>query len=44
MLTTEQVAFYQENGYLLVKGLLNKEEAAAYRAECQRAKELPATD
>src|SRR5690348_8867655 len=34
MLTTEQVAFYQENGYLLVKGLLNKEEAAAYRAEC----------
>ncbi len=34
MLTTEQVAFYQENGYLLVKGLLNKKEAAAYRAEC----------
>ncbi|WP_214102775.1 phytanoyl-CoA dioxygenase family protein [Acrocarpospora catenulata] len=28
------IDFYQENGYLLVKGLLTKEEAAAYRAEC----------
>lgn len=33
MLTPEQKAFYNENGYLLVKGLLSKEEAAAYRAE-----------
>ncbi len=32
-LTDEQVAFYQENGYILVKGLLTKEEAALYREE-----------
>ncbi|MBC7529229.1 MAG: phytanoyl-CoA dioxygenase family protein [Chthonomonadaceae bacterium] len=32
-LTDEQLAFYAENGYLVVKGLLNKEEAAHYRAE-----------
>lgn len=32
-LTPEQVAFYQENGYLLVKGMFSKEEAAAFRAE-----------
>lgn len=34
MLTQEQQTFYQENGYLLVKGLLTKEEAAGYRAAC----------
>lgn len=34
MLTSEQLAFYHENGYLLVKGLLTGEEALAYRAEC----------
>lgn len=28
------VAFYRENGYYLAKGLLDKDEAAAYRAEC----------
>lgn len=34
MLTDEQKAFYQDNGYMLVKGLLSREEAAAYRQEC----------
>jgi ectoine hydroxylase-related dioxygenase (phytanoyl-CoA dioxygenase family) len=33
MLTPEQLAFYRENGYLLFKGLLSKEEAAFYRQE-----------
>lgn len=33
MLTEEQKAFYQENGYLLVQGLLTPEEAADYRRE-----------
>lgn len=33
MLTPEQIAFYQENGYLLVEGLLTPEEAAFYRQE-----------
>lgn len=33
MLTEEQKAFYQENGYILVKGLLTPEEAASYRQE-----------
>jgi ectoine hydroxylase-related dioxygenase (phytanoyl-CoA dioxygenase family) len=33
-LTDEQLAFYRDNGYLLVKGLLTPEEAAAYRQEC----------
>ncbi len=32
-LTPEQVAFYQENGYLLVKGVFSKEEAEAFRRE-----------
>ena len=31
ILTPEQVEFYQENGYLLVKGLFSREEAACYR-------------
>ena len=34
MLTPEQIAFYQENGYLLVRSLFSKDEAAAYRAAC----------
>jgi ectoine hydroxylase-related dioxygenase (phytanoyl-CoA dioxygenase family) len=34
MLSAQQVAFYRENGYLLVPGLLSPEEAASYRAEC----------
>ena len=34
MLTPEQLAFYQENGYILVKGVLSKEEAQVYRQEC----------
>lgn len=34
MLSDAQRAFYQENGYLLVKGLIAPEEAAAYRQEC----------
>ena len=33
MLTDEQKAFYQENGYVLVPGLLTPEEAAQYRQE-----------
>ena len=33
MLTEEQKAFYEENGYVLVPGLLTPEEAAMYRQE-----------
>lgn len=33
MLSEEQKEFYRENGYILVKGLLTPEEAAAYRQE-----------
>jgi ectoine hydroxylase-related dioxygenase (phytanoyl-CoA dioxygenase family) len=33
-LTQIESDFYQENGYLHIKGLLSAEEAAAYRAEC----------
>lgn len=33
MLTNEQRTFYDENGYLLVKGLLSREDALAYRRE-----------
>src|SRR5262249_47528884 len=32
--TEQQHAFYCDNGYLLVEGLLTKEEAAMYRQEC----------
>jgi len=32
--TPDQKAFYEENGYLHVKGVLTPEEAAAYRGEC----------
>jgi ectoine hydroxylase-related dioxygenase (phytanoyl-CoA dioxygenase family) len=38
-LTDEQLAFYQDNGYLLVKGLLTREEAAALRQECHELAE-----
>ncbi len=34
MLTPEQVAFYQENGYVHVSGMFSPDEAAAYRREC----------
>jgi ectoine hydroxylase-related dioxygenase (phytanoyl-CoA dioxygenase family) len=33
MLTPEQLSFYQENGYLLVKGMFSRTEAAALRQE-----------
>ena len=33
MLTEEQKQFYAENGYVLVRGLLSPDEAAAYRKE-----------
>lgn len=33
MLTEEQKQFYDDNGYILVKGLFSKEEAAAFRTE-----------
>jgi ectoine hydroxylase-related dioxygenase (phytanoyl-CoA dioxygenase family) len=39
MLTHEQQAFYEENGYLLVKGLLSRDEAAMYRRECHELAE-----
>ena len=34
MLNAEQIKFWNDNGYLLVKGLFNPDEAAAYRKEC----------
>lgn len=34
MLTAEQKAFYDENGYVVVRGMFTPEECAAYRAEC----------
>lgn len=34
MISEEQRTFYRENGYLLVKGLLPPDEAAALRSEC----------
>jgi ectoine hydroxylase-related dioxygenase (phytanoyl-CoA dioxygenase family) len=34
LLTREQLDFYHENGYVLVEGLLSREEAAAFRQEC----------
>ena len=39
MLTPEQLSFYHDNGYLLVKGLLTKEEASLYRRECHELAE-----
>jgi phytanoyl-CoA hydroxylase len=34
MVDPTMVAFYRDNGYLLVKGLLSRPEAQAYREEC----------
>jgi ectoine hydroxylase-related dioxygenase (phytanoyl-CoA dioxygenase family) len=34
MLTSEQKQFYADNGYVHVKGLFSKDEAAQYRQEC----------
>lgn len=34
MLTEDQVTFYRDNGYVLVKGVLTKEEAKSLREEC----------
>jgi ectoine hydroxylase-related dioxygenase (phytanoyl-CoA dioxygenase family) len=34
MLTEQQLHFYQDNGYVLVEGLLDKNESALYRKEC----------
>ncbi|HLK55548.1 MAG TPA: phytanoyl-CoA dioxygenase family protein [Chthonomonadaceae bacterium] len=34
MLTTDQLDFYRENGYVLARGLLTPDEAALYRREC----------
>lgn len=34
MLTSEQRTFYQENGYLLVEGLLSAQEAQTFRQVC----------
>jgi phytanoyl-CoA hydroxylase len=33
-LTREQLQFYRDNGFVLVKGLFTKTESAAYRQEC----------
>jgi ectoine hydroxylase-related dioxygenase (phytanoyl-CoA dioxygenase family) len=33
-LSPEQKSFYHANGYIVVKGLLSREEAAMYRTEC----------
>ena len=34
MLTSQQIDFYNENGYLLVKGMFKREEMATLREEC----------
>ena len=46
----ENVAFYRENGYVLIKGLLSRAEAADFRREChelaerlQRQRDIEAT-
>ena len=33
MLTEDQLAFYREQGYVLVTGLFSREEADVYRQE-----------
>ena len=44
MLTTGQRAFYRDNGYLLVEGLLSRDEATAFRRRCHAlAERLAAT-
>lgn len=42
-LAPDQLAFYQENGYLLVKGLLSRDEAAALRRDSHALIERLAT-
>ncbi len=39
MLTSDQIAFFHEQGYVLVKGLISKSEATAIRAECHELAE-----
>jgi phytanoyl-CoA hydroxylase len=39
MLTHEQIVFYEENGYLLVKGIFSRDEAAVWRQECHELAE-----
>jgi len=39
MLSQDQVAFYRQNGYVLVPGLLSAEEAATLRRECHELAE-----
>ena len=34
MLTSKELEFYHENGYVLVRGLFSQAEAAEYRKEC----------
>src|SRR5438270_13070350 len=34
MLTSDQLGFYRENGYLLLTGVLPPDEVAALRSEC----------
>ena len=34
-LSRDQLLFYRENGYVLVKGLISKTDAARYREDCQ---------
>ncbi|MDQ3399195.1 MAG: phytanoyl-CoA dioxygenase family protein [Deinococcota bacterium] len=43
MLTHEQKAYYQENGYLVVEGLLSRQEAEAFRQECHALSERLST-
>ncbi len=43
MLTKEQLAFYQENGYILVEGLLTHAEAGELRRECHALAERLST-
>jgi phytanoyl-CoA hydroxylase len=39
MLTAEQVEFYRENGYVVVRGMFTPEECAVFRAECHHLAE-----
>lgn len=39
MLTPDELAFYQENGYVVARGLLSREEAAELRRECHELAE-----
>jgi len=44
MLSSEQLAFYDANGYLLVEALLTPAEAEFYRRECHRLAERLSSD